>query len=344
MQRDIHYYGTYTIARLAGFGHPEAETLAYASQFVDDASGQDSRTSEEGAKLIAARTAHHPVVDGMAPIVSAEMQRLVWVPFHFYPAGYGESLQEKLLVVEDGPLINEAFSTYLSLPKLPYGLHLLGIVSHAYLDTFAHFGFSGISSKLNQVKDIELYLEGGSFLNRLKEKAMLFWDEAERGAAELLGWNLGHGQAATYPDKPFLRWRYEEEIGRLGEKPRTIVRDNHYSTMKGLRALYLKLLEAADKFSGTSNPVELPTDALESILNVEGDKNARENVWKSFINERFGEELTYDSDKWESELNDFTEKTIPLSIGNLYRFHQAAQLHRWYSLKHIFPGASIYLA
>ena len=36
MQTDMHYYGTYALARLAGFSVSKAEIIAYSSQYVDD--------------------------------------------------------------------------------------------------------------------------------------------------------------------------------------------------------------------------------------------------------------------------------------------------------------------
>ena len=36
MQKDMHYYGTYTLARTAGITPEVAEIIATASQFVDD--------------------------------------------------------------------------------------------------------------------------------------------------------------------------------------------------------------------------------------------------------------------------------------------------------------------
>ena len=36
MQSDMHYFGTYCIARAAGIKKSAAQKIAYASQFVDD--------------------------------------------------------------------------------------------------------------------------------------------------------------------------------------------------------------------------------------------------------------------------------------------------------------------
>ena len=37
MQIDMHFYGIYALARAAGIKPDSAHTIAYASQFVDDA-------------------------------------------------------------------------------------------------------------------------------------------------------------------------------------------------------------------------------------------------------------------------------------------------------------------
>ncbi|MGB7413949.1 MAG: DUF6765 family protein, partial [Thermosynechococcaceae cyanobacterium] len=37
MQIDFHHGVTYVVARLAGFQHEEAQIIAYAAQYVDDA-------------------------------------------------------------------------------------------------------------------------------------------------------------------------------------------------------------------------------------------------------------------------------------------------------------------
>ena len=37
MQKDMHFYGVYAMARAAGIKPDSAYTIAYASQFVDDA-------------------------------------------------------------------------------------------------------------------------------------------------------------------------------------------------------------------------------------------------------------------------------------------------------------------
>ncbi|MBW1860554.1 MAG: hypothetical protein JRI70_10950, partial [Deltaproteobacteria bacterium] len=58
MQIDMHYYGVYAIARLAGLRPQAARTIATASQYVDDAVEKDIQYHEEGNKLAPIVTAH----------------------------------------------------------------------------------------------------------------------------------------------------------------------------------------------------------------------------------------------------------------------------------------------
>jgi len=51
MQIDMHYYGVYAIARLAGLRPEAARTIATASQYVDDAVEADIQPHEKGNKL-----------------------------------------------------------------------------------------------------------------------------------------------------------------------------------------------------------------------------------------------------------------------------------------------------
>ena len=36
MQKDFHYYATYSAAYLAGYSHEESMVIAYSAQFVDE--------------------------------------------------------------------------------------------------------------------------------------------------------------------------------------------------------------------------------------------------------------------------------------------------------------------
>jgi hypothetical protein len=79
-----------------------------------------------------------------------------------------------------------------------HSLHRLGIAAHVFVDTFAHRGFIGERTGFNGVGRIET--AAGQGLQRMPVPP------------------IGHGQVGTYPDRPFLHWRYEDSSGRMVER------------------------------------------------------------------------------------------------------------------------------
>src|SRR5689334_15953454 len=84
MQRDMHYYGCFFLARAAGFATAEAVTIATASQYVDDNVKPDMHVFADGGAFEFVPTAHHPVSRAN---LDHDDQRRIWVPFHFLPGG-----------------------------------------------------------------------------------------------------------------------------------------------------------------------------------------------------------------------------------------------------------------
>ena len=59
MQLDYHYYAIYQLAALAGFNSGDAETIAYASQYVDDSTEGDPIVPFPDQHFDTVRTAHY---------------------------------------------------------------------------------------------------------------------------------------------------------------------------------------------------------------------------------------------------------------------------------------------
>ena len=59
MQLDMHYYGTYAMARASGLRVEDASIIAYAAQYVDDADNIDSKIHHDGGMIKTIATAHH---------------------------------------------------------------------------------------------------------------------------------------------------------------------------------------------------------------------------------------------------------------------------------------------
>ncbi len=152
MQEDMHYYGTYAMARSAGLSVKDARIIAYSAQYVDDSTANDSEVHEDGGMFEATATAHtnsEAIINASADHTE---QRKVWVPFHFFPGAEGKTLSEKLLCVKDGKLAREMTQNHIRhavAAKDEYGTALIGITAHVYADTFSHYGFSGVSSLMH---------------------------------------------------------------------------------------------------------------------------------------------------------------------------------------------------
>lgn len=154
MQIDMHYYGVYALARLAGLKAEAAKTIATASQYVDDASIRNILRHENGNKLAPVLTAHKVIE--IVENRDENDQPFVWVPFHFFPGNVGYGFSELLICRKDSSLVNETIDHYLSLRDCPFALELFGVIAHVYADTFAHFGFSGVSSRKNKVDAMKI--------------------------------------------------------------------------------------------------------------------------------------------------------------------------------------------
>jgi hypothetical protein len=58
MQIDFHHAAVYALARLAGFVHQDATVVAYASQYVDDATNRGTIVFGNGRRYARIASAH----------------------------------------------------------------------------------------------------------------------------------------------------------------------------------------------------------------------------------------------------------------------------------------------
>jgi hypothetical protein len=139
MQKDVHFYLTYALARRAGISAEDAERIAWADQFVDECVG--------------AVHGIHTRPDG-AICLEPQVQLTALIPFHFVPGDAPErpwvvtmdSTRAKGLVEEAGPVFRDGQKA----PKYLRGdAFQVGIALHAYQDSFSHHGFSGWRENYN---------------------------------------------------------------------------------------------------------------------------------------------------------------------------------------------------
>jgi uncharacterized protein DUF6765 len=372
MKQDMHYYGTYCLARMAGLTPEAARIIAYAAQYVDDSTKLVIKNRTTGGKLVAEETAHHAY---QVKNLDKKHQRYIWVPFHFLPGGQGNTFYEKVVCVKgtQNPLADKMLDHCLAGVEREFGLHLVGITSHVYEDTFSHQGFSGLASPRNRFKDDSLealnanpatteYLRSKerNFLEKFWEgikSSELYIELAETvggGLAENLSGALGHAAALTYPDLPYLRWEFEYEHPLFGKNEYR--RQNNQEFLEGCQAMhsFFQLVAKANPVWADQSCMVEWDDKLDSgisdlLLRQEGTQERAATWQDGFSNGKLhpsvkGEQIpAYDRAEWEGQRDAFTtmDSIREACQSDVYRFYQAASLHRHYVLRELLPAHGI---
>lgn len=208
MQIDFHHAVTYVIARWAGFAHEDAATIAYAAQYVDDATNDRPVTFDDGSTFTRVASAH--------PMLDPENfdnfdNHISWLPFHFLPGAEGTGT-DALVCVQNSAVAQDMLAhciadCHAGGKLADTALHRLGITAHTYVDTWAHQKFAGIFDSINEVSNIcdDVGDPDESILDRLE-------DLKNRIGSAVIP-HVGHGQAETYPDMPWLTWSYTNGRG-----------------------------------------------------------------------------------------------------------------------------------
>lgn len=337
MQKDMHYYGTYAMARAAGLSPESCQTIATAAEFVDDNGEKDTIIFEDGGRLDFVPTAHHTT---SIKNIDRQDQRHVWLPFHFIPGNEGKSISERLLCRKNSLISRELIEHNLSHASRPYGLHLVGIAAHVYADTFSHYGFSGVSSRWNKVdsssfkligvrSEIYEYIEKkrkdfykkyktetGSFENfrlklqdddRVKNLYARIRDIFSKGIETFSG-ALGHGAVFTYPDRPYLKWQFDYEKPKRSSG----LRDNPATFLEACEELHGMFCRLGEKRPDIQQDdgrcFDDIKDSVQQILDEQAPCEGREEAWKKAAEngELFtGKEkiLAYQGEEWAGGIN-----------------------------------------
>ncbi len=374
MKQQMHYEGTYCLARLAGLGKKAARIIAHADTYVDHSVKDEVQNNKGGGMLVPEETAHHFL---QAKNLKLVHQRYIWVPFHFLPGCKGKNFYERVMCVKasDNPLAEPMMERCLGTAlTVDFGPHLIGVACHVLQDSFSHQGFSGLASPLNHLKgdSVEPLEVQESTRKDLKAAVKKFkkeygkeskgrkWylkliDQFIGNLGEDVTAGLGHAAAYTYPDLPYLKWTYEYETGSLAGKEQ--VRDNTAEFVESCRFLhdYLTKVAQAAKAKGLDwvddslavNWSSQMEDNIRVMLSVERDKKARAGAWrKAFaqggLDPRVkGEAIPkYDVDAWKKERDSFQNMNSPGKITDkdAFHFYQAASYLRHYLLRELLPA------
>lgn len=376
MQKDMHYFGTYAMARAAGLKPKACQTIATAAEFVDDNGKRETIEFPDGGRLDFIPTAHHTTD---IKNIDHHDQRLIWVPFHFIPGNEGRTISERLLCRKDSVIAREMVEHNLSLSDRPFGLHLIGITAHVYADTFSHYGFSGVRSRWNKVDSstFELFDIDERIRTHIEQKAIRFqerygnemdamsnirnpdkWNYSisqaisslkERfvsDAAEALSGGLGHGAAMTYPDRPYLRWRFDYEYPK---RRCSGLRDNPATFLEACEKLHNMFIELAEVMPGIrqdrGRQFADVRDSIFQILRTQEPREGREKAWKNAAKsgELFDQAepiLPYQGTQWMRGLDSLRKSTDSRKAlkKHIFRFFQAAAAHRTFVLRDLLTG------
>jgi hypothetical protein len=362
MQLDMHFYGTYAMARTAGLKPGICKTIATASQFADDNAAKSHIEFQDGGRIDAQATAHH--VSDVIINRDSEDQRQVWVPFHFLPGNKGSSFSERLVCTEDSGIAQDMVKHHIRYANHDVGACLIGIAAHVYADTFSHFGFSGVGSRRNKVDNDSFEFDDGldpDVANYIEEKAKDFFRRYGKGGgfianikswlAETVSGALGHGAVATYPDRPYLKWSFTYEYPRR----QRVERDNPKNFLNGCKALHGMFTRFGKENPALSDGdgVDFSTikNSVASILAYPARKEDRIKKWRTeakhgkIVPKAFQIPL-YKPETWlkQSAVMNSSENSNAALRSNLYRFYQAASIHRQFVLRELLPDRKLVVA
>lgn len=337
MQLDMHYYGTYAIARAAGINREAALRIAQAAQFVDDYTEEEDLETSDGALISYWPTGHNLTdIDNFDPLkLEKSDPHRVWVPFHFLPGGAGATYMERMRCVKNSDTAQAAMKAVLQKTSEPCILELVGIFAHIYADTFSHYGFVGLHCDENRVdcKDITLEVQDENIKQHLWDKAQGFFDRLAGTVAEDATRGLGHASVADFPDRPYLRWSFKYEKG--GASP---PRDNQKTFMEycdNLFQFFLKFKEMAPRFAEDASTRDFGKVRLKiaEILAYEAKSDDRCARWQDASRSGtllFRETIPgYDPDMLNNELQSVEDFTAKEMMGKrVWHFVRAAELMR----------------
>ena len=356
MQIDMHYYGTFAMAYAAGITPQHAQIIATSAQLVDDNNFTNLYLLESGQGIEGVATAHHPLEAGQRALGlgANDDSRTVWVPFHFLPGNEGETFQEQVLCRKNSQLAQTMVNYYTKKETVEshreHCLQLIGIGAHVYADTFSHYGFSGLTSELNDVDTSTIKTDerhSPDVIDYIRRRFAEFEDMFSAGVGNSV--RLGHGAVATFPDRPFLKWSYLQSDGLT-----RLERDNPATFLEGCSCLfdYFSRFRSVFYADGAKPRVSFSeiTSAVGDILSREFDAQGRTAAWVDGLKAgRIGPPVDvpiYSASTWLEALK--SGAALELKGGKVasegYNFFVAADYHRNFVLKRLLPEAGLFVA
>ncbi len=352
MKQDGHYYAVLAFARACGFKKEAAHTVAYASQFVDDAKINHIVLIEKPAKIEFETIDNKPAFFNMATchsyfkIKTFNFSAMTnnTCAFHFVPGCEGSSFVKKMRCKKNKQVINNILRD----AKEEDDLVKFGMVLHPFADTFTHEGFSGIISKVNDIKDCKPKKVSIILLKFIARIMLLFGTKKFDKYLDRIVPAYGHGQAMENPDLPYLKWSYEYDYSdEFFEKYKKTAKDNKelfHRAFKNIKEHLEGYLSKHPKYK-KDNFNFTDFDKLYKVLLKRGSDKKRIKNWKKLLLEmnlllKSDKAYKYDENLWleQAFLNfnkkKFNERKVEYVIlankfneSNWYKYYKAV---KWY--------------
>jgi hypothetical protein len=354
MKIDAHYYAVLAFARAIGFNRKSARTIAYASQFVDDAKinhvvieghiphDVQYNTIEGKPSFFNIATCH-----SYTRIKTFNYSAMInnTAAFHFVPGCNGNHFVKQLRCTEEGPVITGILREAL----VDDDLVKLGVVLHAYADTFSHQGFSGLLSKVNDIEQVQILNDSGIVVDKFK--FILKWlKDAVSEQFDLLIPAYGHGQAMVYPDLPYLVWQYAydytDEFSMALKSSGTIDnRERFKRAFQGISKCLTLYLRDNDQYRGKDTHLDSLHALFDALLIKKMDGGRIRNWQKVLVGQGLldpddHDSLEYDAGRWmDDAFTNFDGKMFDhrkvegaklasnFPQSNWYRYYRAV---KWY--------------
>ena len=321
MQKDFHYYATYSAAFLAGYSHEESVTIATSAQFVDDCTVALLK-SIEGPEEAATTQLQMELANYYTDTLGLQNITRIWASFHFLPYDLYSDIKKgtrayknkyRLICGPNGNLLVDTIET-----ARGKDLQAVGIAMHVLADTWAHSYFAGTPSLvINNTNRFvtELLEKDGEEIERpiVFKHRLGVADNPEEGdytaslyqSSEKSIMNLGHGRIGHLPDYSYIKYRYMPAWGDYGE----VIKDNPNEYFKA----FSQMVYAMKYLRGVNSEFKLDTYDTDSVekLKPELFRILRKRQidacddWKAFGEKLSGQVIPeYSTSSYENEYRD----------------------------------------
>ena len=292
MKKDAHYYAVLAFARAVGFQKDAAQIIAYSSQFVDD-----SKINHIIIKGNPDNIEHDIIDDKPAFFNMATCHSYFKIKtfnfsamtnntcaFHFVPGCDGKSFVKKLRCKQESRVILKILKEV----KKENDLVKFGMVLHPFADTFSHQGFSGLLSKVNDIRDIRTIIKVVGVITHKISKILkwLFKSKFDK----LLDWGMpayGHGQAMEYPDLPYLKWSYKYDYSDQFSETIKVSENNNPARFRlafeRIKELLEDYLKKYPEFKDKNFKFQKFEKLYKTFLKKGSDKQRIKNWQKTFL-------------------------------------------------------------